>query len=92
MPYSTIAHADAGLADGIVEVQKVARQNIAAGVDWIKIYASTGSDKDVTGFQTYTYEEIKAAADVAHMAGKRIALHTYGAGAVNDAIRAHEYD
>jgi imidazolonepropionase-like amidohydrolase len=89
MPYSTIAHADAGLADGIAEVQKVARQNIAAGVDWIKIYASTGSDKDVTGFQTYTYEEIKAAADVAHMAGKRIALHTYGAGAVNDAIRAH---
>jgi hypothetical protein len=37
IPYSTIAHADAGLADGIVEVQRVARQNIAAGVDWIKI-------------------------------------------------------
>src|SRR5258708_5392882 len=84
MPYSTIAHADAGVADGIVEVQKVARQNIAAGVDWIKIYASTGRDKDVTGFQTYTYEEIKAAADVENMGGKRIALPTYGAGAVND--------
>jgi imidazolonepropionase-like amidohydrolase len=87
-PYSTTAHADAGLADGIGEVQRVARQNIAAGADWIKIYASTGSDKDVTGFQTYTYEEMKAAADVAHMAGKRIALHSYGPEAVNDAIRA----
>ncbi len=87
-PYSVTAHADAGLADGKEEVLKVARQNIAAGVDWIKIYASTGSDKDVTGFQTYTYEEIKAATDVAHMAGKRIALHTYGPDAVNDAIRA----
>jgi imidazolonepropionase-like amidohydrolase len=87
-PFSIIAHADAGLADGVAEVQKVARQNIAAGVDWIKMYVSTGSDKDVTGFQTYTYEEMKAAADVAHMAGKRIAIHTYGPGAVNDAIRA----
>jgi len=87
-PFSATSHPDAGLADGIDEVRKVARQNIAAGADWIKMYASTGSDKDVTGFQTYTYEEMKAAADVAHMAGKRIAIHTYGPAAVNDAIRA----
>jgi imidazolonepropionase-like amidohydrolase len=88
IPYSFTLHADAGTADGVAEVQKVARQNIAAGADWIKMYASTGSDKDVTGFQTYTYDEIKAAADVAHMAGKRIAVHTYGPGAVEDCIRA----
>jgi imidazolonepropionase-like amidohydrolase len=87
-PFNATQHPDAGLADGIDEVKKVARQNIAAGADWIKMYASTGSDKDVTGFQTYTYEEMKAAADVAHMAGKRIAIHTYGPAAVNDAIRA----
>ncbi len=87
-PYNPATHPDAGAADGVAEVQKVARQNIAAGADWIKMYASTGSDKDVTGYQTYTYEEIKAATDVAHMAGKRIAIHTYGPGAVNDAIRA----
>ena len=87
-PFSATSHPDAGLADGVDEVKKVARQNIAAGADWIKMYASTGSDKDVTGFQTYTYDEMKAAADVAHMAGKRIAIHTYGPAAVNDAIRA----
>ncbi len=86
--YGLTSRPDGGTADGIAEVQRVARQNIAAGADWIKMYASTGSDKDVTGFQTYTYEEMKAAADVAHMAGKRIAIHTYGPGAVNDAIRA----
>ena len=87
-PFSATSHPDAGLADGVDEVRKVARQNIAAGADWIKMYASTGSDKDVTGFQTYSYDEMKAAADVAHMAGKRIAIHTYGPAAVNDAIRA----
>src|SRR5579862_7063435 len=70
---------DPGTADGIAEVQRVARQQIAAGADWIKVYGSTGSDKDTSGYQTFTYEEMKAAVDVAHRAGKRIAIHSYGA-------------
>jgi len=79
---------DAGQADGVVEVQKVARQQIAAGVDWIKMYGSTGSDKDVTGFQTFTFEEMKAAVEIAHHAGKKIAIHSYGPDGARDAIRA----
>src|SRR6266446_3549347 len=55
-----------GIADGVPEVLKVVRQQIAAGADLIKMYASTGTDDDVTGFQTYNYEEIKAAVDAAH--------------------------
>jgi imidazolonepropionase-like amidohydrolase len=77
-----------GEADGIAEVQRVARQQLAAGVDWIKVYGSTGSDQDVTGFQTYTQEEMKAAADVAHQAGKRIAIHSYGPDGARAAVRA----
>ena len=61
---------------------------MAAGVDVIKMYASTGTDKDVTGFQTYTYEEIKAAADFAHKYGKRLAVHSYGPDGARDAVRA----
>ncbi|MFC7671213.1 amidohydrolase family protein [Hymenobacter humi] len=57
-------------------------------MDWIKMYGSTGSDKDVTGFQTFTYAEMKAAADVAHFAGKRIAIHSYGPDGARDAVRA----
>jgi hypothetical protein len=72
----------------VAEVQRVARQQIAAGADWIKMYGSTGSDKDVTGFQTFTYEEMEAAVDVAHQSGKRIAIHSYGPDAPRDAIRA----
>src|SRR5712692_4622369 len=48
-----------GIADGVPEVLRVVRQQIAAGADLIKLYASTGTDDDVTGFETYTYEEMK---------------------------------
>jgi imidazolonepropionase-like amidohydrolase len=77
-----------GQADGVAEVQRVARQRLADGADWIKMYGSTGSDQDVTGYQTYTFEEMKAAADVAHFAGKRIAIHSYGPDGARDAVRA----
>jgi imidazolonepropionase-like amidohydrolase len=69
---------DPGTADGISEVQRVARQQIAAGADWIKMYGSTGSDRDTSGYETFTLEEMKAAVDVAHFAGRRIAIHSYG--------------
>jgi imidazolonepropionase-like amidohydrolase len=77
-----------GIADGVPEVLRVVRQQIAAGADWIKMYASTGTDDDVTGFQTYNYEEIKAAVDAAHQFGKKIAIHSYGPAGARDAVRA----
>lgn len=87
-PYKVGAVPDPGQCDGVAEVQRVARQQLAAGADWIKMYGSTGSDKDVTGFQTFGYEEMKAAADVAHYAGKRIAIHSYGPDGARDAVKA----
>ena len=77
-----------GIADGVPEVLRVVRQQIAAGVDLIKMYASTGTDDDTTGFQTYNYEEIKAAVDTAHQFGKKIAIHSYGPDGARDAVRA----
>ena len=87
-PFRVGAVPDPGQCDGVAEVQRAARQQLAAGVDWIKMYGSTGSDQDVTGFQTFGYEEMKAAADVAHHAGKRIAIHSYGPDGARDAVRA----
>jgi imidazolonepropionase-like amidohydrolase len=75
-------------ADGVPEVLKAVRQQVAAGVDLIKMYCSTGTDDDVTGFETYTYEEIKAAVDMAHKFGKKIAIHSYGPDGARDAVRA----
>jgi imidazolonepropionase-like amidohydrolase len=77
-----------GIADGVPEVLRVVRQQIAAGVDLIKMYGSTGTDDDVTGFETYTYEEMKAAVDTAHQFGKKIAIHSYGPDGARDAVRA----
>jgi imidazolonepropionase-like amidohydrolase len=77
-----------GIADGVPEILRVVRQQIAAGADWIKMYASTGTDDDVTGFETYNYEEIKAAVDAAHQLGKKIAIHSYGPAGARDAVRA----
>jgi imidazolonepropionase-like amidohydrolase len=88
-PYKPgVVQPDPGLADGVAEVQRAARLQIAAGADWIKMYGSTGSDQDVTGFQTFTYEEMKAAVDVAHQAGKRISIHSYGPDGARAALRA----
>ncbi len=77
-----------GQADGVDEVRRVAREQLGAGADWVKMYGSTGSDQDVTGFQTFSFEEMKAATEVAHQAGKRIAIHSYGPDGARDAVRA----
>ena len=77
-----------GTADGPTEVMKVVRQQIGAGADVIKMYGSTGSGQDVTGDETFTYEEMKAAVDASHAMGKRIAIHTYGPKGARDAVHA----
>jgi imidazolonepropionase-like amidohydrolase len=75
-------------ADGVEEVTKVVKEQVAAGADVIKMYGSTGSGRDVSGTQTFTFEEMKAACDAAHAAGKRIAIHSYGPDGARDAVRA----
>src|SRR5882724_1741052 len=77
-----------GIADGVPEVLRAVRQQVAAGADVIKLYASTGTDDDVTQFQTYSYDEIKAAVDAAHQFRKKIAIHSYGPDGARDAVRA----
>src|SRR5467141_131075 len=77
-----------GIADGVPEVLRAVRQQIAAGADVIKMYSSTGTDDDVTGFETYTFEEMKAAVDTAHQFGKKIASHSYGPDGTRAAMRS----
>jgi imidazolonepropionase-like amidohydrolase len=77
-----------GIADGVPEVLRAVRQQVAAGADVIKMFASTGTDDDTSGFQTYGYDEIKAAVDAAHQFGKKIAIHSYGPDGARDAVRA----
>lgn len=88
LPKQSRATLESGRADGPAEVMRVVRQQIGAGADWIKMYGSTGSGDDVSGQQTFTYEEMKAAVDAAHNLGRKIAIHSYGASGARDAVRA----
>jgi imidazolonepropionase-like amidohydrolase len=65
-----------------------AEARIAAGSDWVKIFGSRGSFQSVDTTQTVTFEEMKAAVDAAHAKGHRVAIHSYGASGVRDAVRA----
>jgi imidazolonepropionase-like amidohydrolase len=77
-----------GRADNLPDVMRVIREEVVAGVDVVKMYASTGTDQDLTGFQTYTFDEIRTAAEMAHKYGKRLAVHSYGPDGARDAVRA----
>ncbi|MDQ6830750.1 MAG: amidohydrolase family protein [Gemmatimonadota bacterium] len=77
-----------GVADGPTDVARVVREQIAAGADVVKVYGSTGSAADVTGYPTFTLDELKSAVDAAHNLGKRVAIHSYGPKGGHDAVIA----
>jgi imidazolonepropionase-like amidohydrolase len=63
-------------------------QRVEAGSDWIKVYGSRGSFDSVETTQTVTFEEMKAIVDAAHARKRKVAIHSYGASGVRDAVRA----
>jgi len=67
---------------------KNAEDRIKAGSDWVKVYASRGSFDSVDTTQTLTYDELKAIVDASHALGHKVAIHSYGASGVKDAVRA----
>jgi imidazolonepropionase-like amidohydrolase len=81
---------DFAIADGVDQVRHVVRAQVKYGVDVIKILASGGvlSKGDSPGAPQFTFEELKAAADEAHMAGRKIAAHAHGTQAIKNAILA----
>ncbi|OFW07121.1 MAG: hypothetical protein A3I61_08420 [Acidobacteria bacterium RIFCSPLOWO2_02_FULL_68_18] len=86
---STAPPAPIGLmVDGVDAVIRGVRQVIASGADWVKMHGSTGGFDDVTQFQTFTFEEMKAAVDATHALGRKIAVHSYGPAGARDGVRA----
>lgn len=81
---------DFQIADGVDEIRHVVRAQVKYGVDVIKILATGGvlSKGDSPGAPQFTPEELKAAADEAHMAGRKIAAHAHGTQGIKNAILA----
>ena len=77
-----------GTADSPESVMKAVRYMVASGVDVIKMYGSVGGFDNVGTQQTFTYEEMRAAVEVSHTMGKKIAIHSYGPEGGRDAVRA----
>jgi imidazolonepropionase-like amidohydrolase len=73
---------------GVEDVLRAAKEQIATGAEWIKIFGSTGSASDLSGHPTHSYDEMKIVVDSAKAAGRRVAIHSYGPGAARDAVRA----
>lgn len=84
------AERDFEIADGVDQVRHLVRAQVKYGVDVIKILATGGvlSKGDSPGAPQFTPEELKAAADEAHMAGRKIAAHAHGAQGIKNAILA----
>ena len=84
------AERDYQIADGADQVRHVVRAQVKYGVDVIKIMATGGvlSKGDSPGAPQFTLEELKVAADEAHMAGRKIAAHAHGTQGIKNAILA----
>jgi imidazolonepropionase-like amidohydrolase len=71
----------AQLVDGPVEARKAAREQLANGADWLKVYLNHRSWVDAKGNlisqPTLTLEELSAIVEEAHGWGKKVACHAY---------------
>src|SRR4051812_2935659 len=81
---------DYGIADGADQIRHVVRAQVKYGVDVIKIMSTGGvlSKGDQPGAPQYTLEELRVAAETAHMAGRKIAAHAHGTQGIKNAIEA----
>jgi imidazolonepropionase-like amidohydrolase len=77
-------------ADGADDVRQAVREQIRAGADAIKMMATGGviTQGVEPGSPQFTLEELKAGAEEAHKAGRKIAAHAQGNEGIKDSLRA----
>ncbi len=79
-----------GVADGVDQIRKRVRNNVKWGADVIKFCATAGvlSEEESVGAPQYSFEEMKALIDEAHMWGRKVAAHAHGTEGIKRAVRA----
>lgn len=77
-------------ANGVEDCRRAAREQIKAGADIIKVMATGGVVTEGTdpGAPQLTEEELRAAIEEGHKAGKRTAAHAHGTEGIKNALRA----
>ena len=82
------------VADGVEGCRRAVREQMAYGLDWIKVYANDGPGKRMTGdgyiesAPNWTAEEFGAIVDEAHARGARVASHATSDTGVRMALDA----
>jgi len=76
-------------ADGPDGFRRAGREQLRAGADLLKICLTggIGTPREAAHEKQMTDDEVRAVVEVAHGAGKRVASHTGGNGAMQDAVR-----
>jgi imidazolonepropionase-like amidohydrolase len=85
------AYETSRVADGPDEVRKAAREQLLNGADLIKLMGSGGGISKVRDFPwspQYTIEEMRAAFDEAHNAGKKTTIHCHPPDQIRRAVEA----
>ncbi|HEY8019587.1 MAG TPA: amidohydrolase family protein, partial [Thermoanaerobaculia bacterium] len=78
----------AQVVDGPVEMRRAVRQQIAAGADWIKVYADYRRRPGGPSTPTFTEEEMATAVDEARSVGLPVAAHAYTDEGIRRAVLA----
>ena len=78
----------AQVADGADGVRRAVREQIAAGADWIKVYADYPRRPGAPSTPTFSQEELAAAVDEARSAGLPVAAHAHTAEGIRRAVLA----
>lgn len=78
----------AQVADGVDGVRRAVREQIAAGADWIKVYADYRRRRGDAPTPTFSQAELNAIVDEARSAGIPVAAHAVTDEAIRRAIRA----
>jgi len=78
----------AQVADGVDGVRRATRQQIAAGADWIKVYADYRRRPGVEATPTFSPAELEAIVDEARSAGLPVAAHAVTPEAIRRSVLA----
>jgi imidazolonepropionase-like amidohydrolase len=77
-----------GTASSATEIAQRSRAHLAQGCLWLKIYETSGTWDDTTGYAAYTTDEIRTAVEAARPLGRYVAAHAMGLEGARRAVEA----
>ncbi|WP_394839531.1 amidohydrolase family protein [Pendulispora rubella] len=78
----------AQFVSGVEEARRAAREQIQHGADLLKLYADFPGGPGQPVHTTLSVDEMKAAVDIAHAAGRKVAAHAQSKQGIRNAIAA----